>query len=309
MRTIIKGMLPDVSVVIPTLNRWGELARRGLLAALAQEGVAVEVIVVDDGSATPAPKSPPFDDQRVRLIRHEANKGVAAARNTGIREARAPWIAFLDDDDMWAPAKLASVVRGVDRAGADFGYSSVLIVNGAMDLLGVSPAVPDGRLRDALREHNAVPAGASNVVVRASLLARSGRFDEEFSALADWEMWIRLAGAGRAEAVSEPLVAYRTPSWVLEDEPRHRQELQWLIAKHPEVRHDWAAYDRWVADSQWGQGQTSPAALRYAAAGLRHRDLGSLARAGKNALPFRRLRDRVRRARLGPMPEWMRLYE
>jgi len=302
-------MPPEVSVVIPTLNRWDELARRGLRAALAQEGVAVEVIAVDDGSATSAPESPPFDDQRVRVIRHEANKGVAAARNTGIREAQAPWIAFLDDDDMWAPAKLASVVRAVDQAGADFGYSSVLVVDGAMGLLGVSPAVPGGELRDELREYNAVPAGASNVVARASLLARSGRFDEDFSTLADWEMWIRLAREGRGEAVSEPLVAYRTPSWVLEDEPRHRQELESLIVKHPEVSLDWAAYERWVADSLWGQGQASPAALRYAAAGLRHRDFGSLARAGKTALPLRRLRDRVRRARLGPIPDWIRLYE
>src|SRR5947208_7821903 len=105
---------PDISVVIPTLNRWGELARLGLRAALGQSGVSIEVIVVDDGSETTAPKSPPFDDPRVTVIRHKTNIGVAAARNTGIRAARGAWIAFLDDDDIWAPSKLASVVRAVD---------------------------------------------------------------------------------------------------------------------------------------------------------------------------------------------------
>src|SRR5215211_7356724 len=82
------AVAPDVSIVIPTLNRWNKLARRGLRAALSQRGVNIEAIVVDDGSATSPPESPPFDDPRVRIIRHETNLGVAAARNTGIRAAR-----------------------------------------------------------------------------------------------------------------------------------------------------------------------------------------------------------------------------
>ena len=209
---------------------------------------------------------------------------------------------------MWAPAKLVSVVRAVDRAGADFGYSSVIVVDSALRPLGVMPAAPGRGLHEALRHHNVVPAGASNVVARASLLTRSGSFDEEFSTVADWEMWLRLARAGRAEAVNEPLVAYRTPSWVIEDEPRHRQDCERMAAKHPEVTVDWLAHERWVADSFWWQGQRGAAARRYAAAGLRHGDLRSLARAGKNSLPGRRLRDRVRRARLNPAPDWIRLY-
>ena len=65
---------PEVSIVIRTLNGWDELARRGFCSALAQERVSLEVIV-DDGSNTSAPGSPPFDDPRVWVIRHEANAG------------------------------------------------------------------------------------------------------------------------------------------------------------------------------------------------------------------------------------------
>src|SRR5215207_9980268 len=65
-RTIISSALPqgqpEVSVVIPTLNRWDELARRGLRAALGQQGVSLEVVVVDDGSDTRPSKSTPFED-------------------------------------------------------------------------------------------------------------------------------------------------------------------------------------------------------------------------------------------------------
>ena len=98
-------------------------------------------------------------------------------------------------------------------------------------------------------------------------------------------MWLRLALAGRAEAVNEPLVAYRTPSWILEDEPGFRQDFERMAAKHPEVTVDWLAYERFLADSLLWQGHRGAAARRYAAAGLRHGDLRSLARAGKISLP------------------------
>ena len=298
---------PDVSVVIPTLNRWDELARLGLRAALSQRGLNIEAIVVDDGSATSPPKSPPFDDPRVRVIRHETNLGVAAARNTGIRAARGAWVAFLDDDDMWAPAKLISVVQAAERAGADFGYSGAIVLDDALRPLRVTPPAPVRGLQEALRQRNVIVAGASNIVARASLLTRSGDFDEEFSVLSDWEMWLRLAGTGRAEAVIEPLVAYRPSFWILEDEPRHRHDYERLAAKHPEVTIDWSLIERWVAYILLRQGRRGSAAQKYAAAGLRHGDLRSLAKAGISLLGIR-LVDQVRRARLDPAPDWIRLY-
>ena len=105
---------PAVSVVIPTRDRWPLLATT-LASALGQDGVALEVVVVDDGSATAAPVVPPFDDPRVRIARNDRSLGVAGARNRGIEAARGEWIAFLDDDDVWAPAKLR---RQLDAATA-----------------------------------------------------------------------------------------------------------------------------------------------------------------------------------------------
>src|SRR5688500_342442 len=96
---------PEVTVVIPTRDRWNLLERRALRSVLAQEDVRLEVVVVDDGSSEPAPPSIERDE-RVRVVRHETSRGVPAARNTGIGEATAAWTAFLDDDDLWAPRKL-----------------------------------------------------------------------------------------------------------------------------------------------------------------------------------------------------------
>src|SRR5215218_11160313 len=98
-----------VSVVIPTRNRW-HLLPRALGSALRQEALNVEVVVVDDGSDPGASSIPQLDDERVKLIRHEKQKGVAAARNSGIRVASAKWVAFLDDDDLWAPHRLRLIL-------------------------------------------------------------------------------------------------------------------------------------------------------------------------------------------------------
>src|SRR5437763_896392 len=176
---------PDVSVVIPTRNRWDKLRRLGLKAALSQRDVTVEVIVVDDGSDLPSPGGPMLDDPRVKVVRHERQSGVCAARNTGIQHAQADWIAFLDDDDMWAPNKLASVIGAAGDSGADFGYSSAVVLDRDWQPIEIAEALPFERLRERLRNGDLMPAGGSNVVAKASLLERMGGWDEAFWAM-DW---------------------------------------------------------------------------------------------------------------------------
>ena len=104
------GAAPDsssaVTVVIPTHNR-RELLHRTLRSVLAQRDVGLSVLVVDDGSAEEvAPSVEALGDPRVTVLRHPVARGVSAARNTGIAAATTPWVAFVDDDDLWAPVKL-----------------------------------------------------------------------------------------------------------------------------------------------------------------------------------------------------------
>src|SRR5918994_1592279 len=92
-----------VSVVIPTHDRrvWLYLTLRSVLR---QHHHDLEAIVVDDGSTDgTAQMLAEIADPRVRVMRHASPRGVGASRNHGAAGAKGEWIAFVDDDDVWAP--------------------------------------------------------------------------------------------------------------------------------------------------------------------------------------------------------------
>jgi glycosyltransferase involved in cell wall biosynthesis len=107
---------PLVSAVIPTFRR-PELVLRAVFSALAQTLEAIEVIVVVDGGDDATVESlGRIDDDRLRIVVPGRHLGNAGARNAGIAEARSRWIAFLDDDDLWMPGKLAAQLRTAERS-------------------------------------------------------------------------------------------------------------------------------------------------------------------------------------------------
>lgn len=298
--------LPLVSVVIPTRNRWDTLARFALRSALDQRDVGFEVVIVDDCSASDPPEDGLFADSRVRLVRLNDWGGVTVARNTGIEQAAGEWVAFLDDDDLWAPDKLGAIIAEAQRTDADFGYSAVLSVNAALRPLIRWEAVAPDDLREVVREGNAIHAISSNLVVRRALLERIGGFDEGFPTLADIDMVQQLAREGQPCAVERPLVAYHASDWLLADEPAHRADLERLEAKYEDVSIDWSVYERWIALSLHRAGRRREAAGRYLAAAWRFRDLRSLVQAGSVVIPRDRI-DHLRRPGLRA-PQWLSAY-
>lgn len=102
---------PIFSVIIPTYERPAFLAE-AIDSVLGQTVQDFEVLVVDDGSSVPVAVP---DDPRVRLIRRELRGGAAVARNTGLAHAQGRFVCFLDDDDLYAPDRLAVVVEHLDR--------------------------------------------------------------------------------------------------------------------------------------------------------------------------------------------------
>jgi GT2 family glycosyltransferase len=125
----VSGARADISLVVPTFNRAPAL-RANLGAMLALEGVC-EVIVVNDGSSDDTVEAcAEFADERLRLVTHPHNRGVAAARNTGARAARGAWVLFGEDDCRF-PAEYALVLRGVaERMSADIIGAPLLRVEG-----------------------------------------------------------------------------------------------------------------------------------------------------------------------------------
>jgi glycosyltransferase involved in cell wall biosynthesis len=96
-----------VSVAISTWNR-AHLVGRAVRSALSQTFKDFELFVVDDGSTDATPEVlAGMTDARLRRVRHEQNEGISRTRNTAIGLARGEWMAFLDDDNEWAPCPRA----------------------------------------------------------------------------------------------------------------------------------------------------------------------------------------------------------
>lgn len=201
--------MESVTVVIPTRNR-PDLLRLTLTSVLRQHDVPLQVIVVDDASTedvTGVVSS--FADPRVRIARQDIRKGVSAARNRGAKEATTDWVAFCDDDDVWSPEKLSRQLGAACSAGRDWAYAGCVLVDAQLEIHGGTPPVAPEAMSAALRSHNAVPAGASNVLVRTRVFDHVGGFDEQLTHVPDWDLWLRLAREGVAACAEAPLVGYR----------------------------------------------------------------------------------------------------
>jgi len=266
-----------VSVVIPTRDRPEALATT-LRAAAAQRGVAHEIVLVDDGSSSPAVSDVAERFDAVRYIRNEAPLGVAGARNRGIAESRGDWVAFLDDDDVWSPDKLAAQLRAAEDAGAAWAYTGDVNVDDDLHVLSGGPPPDPDEVLARLPRYNPLSSGASNVVVRAELLTAVGGFDVELRRTEDWDLWIRLARTGPPACVRRPLVAYRFHTRnILDDDEAIVTEPRRLAARHG-IPVDLAAMHRRAAWSALRAGRRAHALRHYAAAVVRG-DVRSIGRA------------------------------
>ncbi len=188
---------PTISVVIPGYEqaRFIEPCLDSV-AAQTWDG-RVEVIVVDDGS-------PDDLGNRARNHRldptviHQPNRGVAAARNRGIAESSAPWIAFLDADDRWLPTKLADQMRALTRLGRPaLSFCRYRRVDEDGNALDVEPDHPAPHLEPTARHliiQNFI--GTSTTLVHRHCLERCGGFPETTNLEhggQDYALWLRIA--------------------------------------------------------------------------------------------------------------------
>lgn len=180
-----------VSVIIPTYNRAGFLAQ-AIDSVLSQKYPVFELIVVDDGSA---------DETRELLASygkalvalHQENRGPAAARNTGIRAARYPLLAFLDSDDRFTPNKLALQVAAMEAHPA-------MLISHTQEKWFRNGRHLNQKKRHAkeggdifARSLELCVVGMSTVMARQELFALVGLFDESFPCCEDYELWLRVS--------------------------------------------------------------------------------------------------------------------
>ena len=282
---------PDVSVVIPTRDRWHLLSRHALPSALGQEGVTVEVIVVDDGSTDGTPdRVAALGDPRVRLVRDGGSRGAAAARNAGVAEARSEWIAFLDDDDLWAPDKLALQLDVL--GGADWGYTGAVVVDASLTPIDELPLASPVGLAERLRHGNIVTGGGSAVVVRRAVLGELRGFDESLFYVEDWDLWRRLAEHGAAAVRDEVLVATldHEQRTLFRDTGAVLDAIDALLAANGGTRADRRTALEWLANQHARVGRHAAAARLYARAAIAYRSPGNLVAAAGALFGARGLR-------------------
>lgn len=294
--------------MIPTRNRWDLLSRHALAGALAQEGVELEVVVVDDASDDgSAERLEALGDPRVRSIRRGERGGQAVALNAGIEAARGEWLAFLDDDDLWSPHKLRAQLDAARAADASFVYGSLAAVDTEGHVLELVPTPGPQGLRAELRRHNVLRC-PSAVMARAELVRAVGGLDEELNELTDWDFFIRLSDAGVPAACNELVVGYlvHPQNRRLREDSDVESEFRRLEEKHPDLER--AGFSRWVAMGHLRAGRRLRAVGTYLGSAVRDRDAGNAVRAGAALLgeaPFR-----LRRRLVGehPEPAWLELY-
>ncbi len=220
---------PAVSVVIPTRNR--ALLLRGAVASVMQQSERnFELIVVDDASTDATPEylaALAAADPRVRFIRNEAPQGGPHARNLGIASARAGWVAFLDDDDEWLPAKLS---RQLQMLAADSSAVACSCDYIHRPDVGRSRVIRVPR-RFALQEllFDNLLGSASACIGATHVLREIGGFDTRLRSGQDQDLWVRLFARGTVLVCAEPLVRYRSHGG-----PRISNDFQ---SQHAGARH------------------------------------------------------------------------
>lgn len=201
---------PKVSVVIPAYNAMAYLPE-AVDSVLAQTFTDYDVVIVDDGSSDRIVDwSATIQEPRVRLV-SQANRGLAGARNTGIRESRGEYIAFLDADDLWHPTKLEKQVALMDidpSLGVIYTWMTLINQQGESTGRFVKNCV-EGDVWERLILRNCVGSG-SNPMVRRTCFEQVGDFDENLgSYMEDRDMWLRIAPHYKFAVVKESLVDYR----------------------------------------------------------------------------------------------------
>jgi hypothetical protein len=196
---------PAVSVVIPTYER-RDMVRRAVASVLSQTFQNFELIVVDDGSTDGTGPALAGPDERIRY-EWQDNRGLAAARNVGIRLARGEIVAFLDSDDRWLPHHLAVVAEVLSHHPA-----VVLCATSPRFHIGGRQPASAAEVVDALPSLFAenLVGHVSAVAVRREPILAVGGFDERLRVMEAWELWRRLAVLGPFALLRRRTIVYQT---------------------------------------------------------------------------------------------------
>ncbi len=193
-----------ISIIIPTFNRL-ELLSRELDSVYRQSFSDFEVIVVDDGSGDGTAEMISTKFPQVHY-HYQDNAGVSSARNKGLLNAKADWIAFLDSDDEWLPEKLLQQVQLIEQnPGAKICHTEEIWIR-------------NGTRVNQMKKHRkaggwifqqCLPLCAmspSSIMIHRTVFEDVGVFDIELPACEDYDLWLRIAAKYPVLYIEQPLI-------------------------------------------------------------------------------------------------------
>ncbi|MEM7646305.1 MAG: glycosyltransferase family A protein [Pseudomonadota bacterium] len=199
-------MKPLVSVILPTYNRQHTL-QRSVESVMGQSFADWELIIIDDGSTDGTDRTVEkwLGDPRIRYHR-TTNGGVSAARNKGIRQAQADWVAFLDSDDVWLPQKNECQLCFADS------HPEISLVHG--DEIWIRNGVRVNPMRKHQKGGGDVFGNAlklccispSTVMLKRDLLLEQGLFREDFPVCEDYDLWLKITSLYNVGFVDQFLI-------------------------------------------------------------------------------------------------------
>jgi len=218
--------MKKVSIIIPAY-RVEKYIGAAVTSVFKQSYKEFELLIIDDGSPDKTVEiCQQFTDSRIKII-SQKNRGLAGARNTGIRHAQGEYLALLDGDDLWLPEKLEKHVEHLDNSpSVGISFSRSAFINEAGNSLGtyLMPKLKDITPPYLLRD-NPIANGSAAVIRREVFEAIKFQenlygtiedfyFDEHFRQAEDIECWLRIAiqTKWQIEGIPEVLTLYRVNS-------------------------------------------------------------------------------------------------
>ena len=200
--------MPKVSIILPTYNRLPML-KEAVDSVLAQDFEDFELIVVDDGSTDGTADEMKKYGGRVRLLRHPENRGVSAARNRGILNAKGKYIAFLDSDDLWVKGKLKIQVAFLeDNPHYPICYTDEIWIRRGKR---VNPKNKHAKYSGWIFE-KCLPLciiSPSSVMMKKTLFSKVGLFDEALPVCEDYDLWLRISARFPVFFINRKLIIKR----------------------------------------------------------------------------------------------------
>lgn len=212
----------SISVIIPAYNAQ-DFIGEAIESVQSQNITDLQIIVVDDGSTDGTAEKVSHGYPNVTLV-HKQNGGAATARNAGIASAQGDYIAFLDADDLWLPGKLSVQYQHL-KTHPDIQLVCTRFARWDQNADGTYPpldrliaeaeAIPEGELEDHLSGwvyHKLLLScyvWTSTVMMRRSLLAKIGNFDESLRLGQDYDFWLRASRITQIHTLRRPMALYR----------------------------------------------------------------------------------------------------